>query len=223
MGSLDTHYLIMRILAKLSGWTVAGIDYALAPEFRFPIQVTQVIEAVSRLGELKGGAPEQVALAGDSAGAHLALAATLGLRDAGAPLPDALLLFYGLYGLRDSASRRLWGGPIDGLDESGLAFFRDAYLPSPEARCDLRYDLLAADLTALPPAFITACALDPLADDSRALAGLITAAGGTAELRIHDGVLHGFLHLSRLVPTAMSALEEAARWLAGRPSAALSA
>ena len=203
----------MRLLAKLTGWPVLGIDYALAPEHKFPTQIAQIVDAVAQLGPILTLRPKQFALAGDSAGAHLALATALALRDAGERTPSALLLFYGLYGLRDSPSRRLWGGPVDGLDETSLAFFRDAYLPSPDLQHDPRYDLLTANLADLPPAFVTACALDPLLDDSRALAGLIAAAGGEAELKVYGGVLHGFLHLSRLVPTAMWALEDAARLL----------
>ena len=214
LGSLDTHDRIMRLLAKLTGWPVLGIDYALAPEHKFPTQVAQIVDAVAQLGSILTLGPKQFALAGDSAGAHLALATALALRDGGKRSPSALLLFYGLYGLRDSPSRRLWGGPVDGLDETSLAFFRDAYLPSPDLQHDPRYDLLTANLADLPPAFVTACALDPLLDDSRALAGLIAAAGGEAELKVYGGVLHGFLHLSRLVPTAMWALEDAARFLA---------
>jgi acetyl esterase len=214
LGSLDTHDRIMRLLAKLSGWPVIGLDYALAPEHKFPTQIDQIADAITQFPKLVGLRPKQFVFAGDSAGAHLALAATLALRDTGGQMPSALLLFYGLYGLRDSPSRRLWGGPVDGLDETSLAFFRDAYLPSSDAQHDPRYDLLTANLANLPPAFVTACALDPLLDDSRALAGLIAAAGGEAELKVYEGVLHGFLHLSRLVPTATWALEDAARFLA---------
>ena len=36
------------------------------------------------------------------------------------------------------------------------------------------------------------------------------ACGGDAELRIYEGVLHGFLHWSRLVPTAAQALDDGA-------------
>ena len=57
---------------------------------------------------------------------------------------------------------------------------------------------------------IVASALDPLLDDSRALAELLAAAGVAHELIVYEGVLHGFLHLSRMVVKAMQALDAGA-------------
>jgi acetyl esterase len=213
VGSLDTHDRIMRLLARHTGVMVIGVGYALAPETRFPRQLEQIAAAVEQLPARFGLDSTRIALAGDSAGAHLALAATLGLRDRCGVLPAALLLYYGSYGLRDSASRRLYGGPGDGLTEEELAFYRQCYLRGPEDARDPRYDLLAADLAGTPPCFIAPCALDPLQDDSRALAALLEEQGTPAELRVYDGVLHGFLHLSRMVDLSVRAIEDGARFL----------
>lgn len=216
LGSLDTHDRIMRLLAKHAGVTVIGVDYALAPETRFPRQIEQIGASLEQLPARFGLDPARIALAGDSAGAHLALATTLALRDRGGPRPAALLLYYGSYGLRDAASRRLYGGHRDGLTEDELAFYRLCYLRGPEDARDPRYDLLAADLAGVPPAFIAPCALDPLHDDSRALAALLEEQGAPVEFRIYDGVLHGFLHLSRMVDIAMTAIQDGARFLRKR-------
>jgi acetyl esterase len=137
----------------------------------------------------------------------------------GRPMPAALLLYYGAFGLRDSASRRLWGGELDGLGENDLAFYRDAYLRSPEDGRDPRYDLLANRMDGLPPAFVAAVALDPLHDDSVALAAMLREAGVPVEFVVYDGVLHGFLHCSRLVPKALEAIRAGAAFLraAGAP------
>jgi acetyl esterase len=213
LGSLDTHDRVMRLLARHAGVAVIGVDYALAPETRFPRQLEQIAAAIEQLPARFGLDPARIALAGDSAGAHLALAVTLGLRDRGGARPAALLLYYGSYGLRDSASRRLYGGPADGLTEEELTFYRQCYLGRPEDARDPRYDLLAADLAGTPPCFIAPCALDPLHDDSRALAALLEQQGTPVELRIYDGVLHGFLHLSRLVDLSGRAIEDGARFL----------
>jgi acetyl esterase len=213
VGSLDTHDRIMRLLARHTGVAVIGVGYALAPETKCPRQLEQIAAAIEQLPARFGLDLARIAVAGDSAGAHLALAATLGLRDRGGVRPVALLLYYGSYGLRDSASRRLYGGPWDGLTEEELAFYRQCYLRGPDDERDPRYDLLAADLAGTPPCFIAACALDPLQDDSRALAALLEEQGTPAELRVYDGVLHGFLHLSRMVDVSMRAIEDGARFL----------
>jgi acetyl esterase len=204
----------MRLLARESGIAVVCIDYALAPETRFPRQIEQIAAVLPQL-ERFGLRPDRLAFGGDSAGAHLALAATLA-QAAGALPPFALLLYYGSFGLRDSASRRLYGGPWDGLGEQDLDFYRQCYLRAPEDARDPRYDLLSGNLSGLPPAFIAAAALDPLLDDSRALAAMLEERGTPVELRIYDGVLHGFLHLSRMVDAAMRAIVDGARFLRAR-------
>ena len=43
----------------------------------------------------------------------------------------ALALYYGLFGLRDSASRRLLGGPWDGLTPADLDYYLACYLADP--------------------------------------------------------------------------------------------
>jgi acetyl esterase len=212
LGSIETHDRIMRLLARAAGVMVIGVDYALAPETRFPRQLEQIAALIEQLPARFGLDPARIALAGDSAGAHLALATTLGLRDRSSALPAALLLYYGSYGLRDSGSRRLYGGAWD-LGEAELAFYRQCYLRGPEDQRDPRYDLLAADLAGTPPCFIAPCALDPLLDDSRALAALLEDQGTPVELRVYDGVLHGFLHLSRMVDLSVRAIEDGARFL----------
>ncbi len=216
VGSLDTHDRIMRLLARESGLPVVGVDYALAPETRFPTQIAQiaaVVRAVVGAGPLAG---LPFALGGDSAGAHLALAVTAELARSGGPVPFALLLYYGVYGLSDSAARRLWGNATDGLTAERMRFYEASYLPAPEAARDPRFDLLSSDLSATPPAFVLAVTMDPLHDDSLVLATLLEELGREVVFRRVDGVLHGFLHLSRMVPKAMEAIVEGAAFLRRR-------
>jgi acetyl esterase len=213
LGSLDTHDRIMRLLAEKSGAAVMGVDYRLAPEHKFPAAHDDALAALRHLlraGAALGIDPAHLAVGGDSAGANLALASCLQLEPAERAAVKLQLLYYGIYGLSDSASRRAFGDETDGLSKAGLDHFRDCLLRNPADAADRRYDCLSADLRGLPPAFIGAAALDPLLDDSRALAELLAAAGVVHELTIYDGVLHGFLHLSRMVARAMQALDAGA-------------
>ncbi len=218
MGSLDTHDKIMRVLALESGLAVVGVDYSLAPEHKFPTALEEtlaVIAACAARGADWGLDPARLAVGGDSAGANLSLAALHECREKG-PALSAGLLYYGAYGLRDSASRRLFGGPEDGLSARDLDYYRDCLVRTPADRDDPRIDLLTRDPAGLPPVFIAAAALDPLLDDSRVLAELAAAAGVPHAFTVYPGVLHGFLHLSRMVDLARSALEEGARWLSSQ-------
>jgi acetyl esterase len=219
VGSLDTHDRIMRRLCRRSGAIVVGLDYPLAPEHRHPAPLAAVEQAILALAnhpQAYGIDPGRLSIGGDSAGAHLALAATLRLRVLRPNVVKFMLLYYGLYGLRDSRSRRRFAEPVYGLTPADLRFYVSSYIGSDGVPGREALDLLSADLSGLPPAFVGAAALDPLLDDSLALSDALMKAGGSAELRVYDGVLHGFLHWSRLVPTATQALEEGARALRDR-------
>jgi acetyl esterase len=213
LGNLDTHDRIMRLLARESGHPVLGVDYALAPEHKFPVALDQIAALLESLARRPLGGDirtEAIMLAGDSAGANLALGTALGSSDRRI---RGLVLYYGGFGLRDSASRRLFGGEIDGLSPEQLAFYRNAYLRRAEDERDPRYDGLSVDLGGLPPCFIGAVSLDPLRDDSLALAEALASVGVLHRLVSYDGVLHGFLHYSRMLPLAGEALAEGGRFI----------
>lgn len=216
VGDLDTHDRIQRTLAAQTGAVVVGVDYSLSPEARFPVAVHECAAVAVHLHENAhdlGIDGEHLSFAGDSGGANLALAATLYLRDevAGAPDIKTLLLYYGMFGLRDSAARRLYGGTWDGLTPQDLANYMTWYTTSALDLDSPYIDCLSADLThALPPSYIAASALDPLLDDSLALAAIADDAGVPHRLRVFDGVLHGFLHHSRMLSEAVDALEDGA-------------
>jgi len=215
LGSLDTHDRVMRLLAQKTGAVVIGLDYALAPEHKFPVAHDQIVAAIRHLTKKppNGVDMSRLAIAGDSAGATLGLAAALDVNRILSGRLKALAFYYGAFGLTDSVSRRLYGNEIDGMTRENMESWTRAYLNTPAERQDPRFDTLAADLGGLPPVFLGYAEMDPVADDSVALAAKLRLAGGTCELRSYPGVLHGFIHMSRMVPTAMKALDHGAMLL----------
>jgi acetyl esterase len=216
LGSLDTHDKIMRLLALKTGVCVLGIDYCLAPERKFPDALEEVKEVI-RLLTVEGGSygidPRSLALAGDSAGANLCLAACIEALAAGSDAIKGAALYYGAYGLKDSPSRRRYCGSDAGMSEADLDFYRTCLLRDPGDGADPRLDIFRADLRGLPPLFLAAAEIDPLYDDSTLLAEFLAAAQVPHELKVYPGVLHGFLHLSRMLDLATSAIDDGAAWL----------
>ena len=78
---------------------------------------------------------------------------------------------------------------------------------------DPRYNMLDADLSDMPPAYIMAAELDPVKDDSLTLAAQYSELGISHELSVYDGMLHGFLHMSRICDKARHALQAGAKFL----------
>jgi monoterpene epsilon-lactone hydrolase len=79
---------VMAEVAKAAEARCLGLDYRRAPEHPFPAPVDDAVVAYRWLLE-EGVSPATIALAGDSAGGGLVIAALLAIRDAGLPLPAA--------------------------------------------------------------------------------------------------------------------------------------
>ena len=213
VGDLDTHDRIMRTLAARTGAVVIGVDYRLSPESVFPGALDEcvaVVDYVRAHGRDLGIEDSRIGIAGDSAGAQLSLGTALVLRDRDEDTSwlCALLLFYGQFGLTDSASRRLFGGEWDGMSQEDLAYYNETYLGDPALVNDPRFDCLRADLSQrIPPCYIAAADLDPLLDDSIVLADILAHHGIPVRLDVFEGVLHAFLHFSSALDEAVDALE----------------
>ena len=213
MGNLNTHDRIMRALAIESKLGVVGVDYLLAPEYRFPTALNETLAVNDYLeshGNTLGIDGTRLALGGDSAGANLAGSATQIIHAASPSQIRYLLLYYGAFGLRNSESRRRFGGSDDGMSEEDLKYYEHCYLRTADDIEDPRYNVLAGDVSRLPSAFIGAAEYDPLLDDSLALKKQMDATEVSSQLRIYSGVLHGFLHYGRILATATQALADGA-------------
>lgn len=213
-GSPDTHDRAGRMLARESGAMVFSVDYALAPEHPFPEPLDEsvaIIETLANTAVRWSFDARRLALAGDSAGGNLALAAALDLRVSRPDLVKALLLFYGVYGADlDTGSYREFGDGRFGLSRADMAAYWAAYAPGAGDRADPRAAPLLADLAGLPPAHLVAASLDVLLDDTLALARRLGEAGVPFELRRFEGVGHSFIGMGRMVSAADTALAGAA-------------
>ena len=214
VGSVDTHDRMMRCVMESSGCAVIGVDYHLAPEAKFPIPLYEsaaVIRHFHEHGEQFGILPDRMAIGGDSGGANLALAANLYLRDAfgGNDYISALLLYYGSFGMMDSASYRLFGTELDGMRKADMAYYISCYL-DPEAHDEENpyFVTLNNDLTHGVPATYLCCGdLDPLLDDSRALEHILRVHGVRTQFEIVPGALHAFMHYGRMMDEAVQCLK----------------
>jgi monoterpene epsilon-lactone hydrolase len=79
-GSVESHRDLITRIALASSIRMLGLNYRLAPGHPFPAAVEDAVSAYQWLLE-RGADARQIALAGDSAGAGLAIAAALSLRD----------------------------------------------------------------------------------------------------------------------------------------------
>lgn len=218
-GTMDSYDRLARRLAAAVPATVVLVGYRRAPEHRWPAAVDDVEAAYGwalQHREELADAGCGMAIAGDSAGGHLAAVVSRRLRDAGATEPAAQAL---IYPTLDAVAYRQAAYPSHAenatgcglLYADGLAYW-DHYLgpdgdpASPDASA-----LRADDLSALPPAFVLTAECDVLRDEGRAYADRLRAAGVQVSYRQFDGQLHGFLG----DPDRYSAADDALQAVAG--------
>ena len=218
--SLDTHDGVCRRLANASGLRVASLDYRMAPEHPFPAPLDDCVAATGWLmhhGAELGIDPSRLALAGDSAGGNLSLAALLAQRDRGEPLPRTAALIYGAFSADlDSPSHQAFGGGEYVLSTPTMHWFWDQYVPDPAQRAQPLVSPLHADLRGLPPLYVSAAELDPLRDDSDRLAAKLALAGVDFDYRLWRGVCHACIMMSRMLPAADLQIAEVADFLRRR-------
>jgi acetyl esterase len=212
-GSLPSWDAMLRELVRQSGVAALSVDYKLSPEHRFPAAFEEMVAMVrlaAREGTSLGVDPSRLAVGGDSAGANLALAAALALRDAGERALSFMLLIYGCYSTDTESSSWQKFGRGPGLSLTQMQWIWETYLERPEQRNDWRAAPLLADLAGLPPAQLIVGRLDPLLDDSQRLTAQLKEAAVPCELTIYDGINHGFIRYGRLIATARRAVADCA-------------
>lgn len=218
-GSIDSHDSLLRALAKASGDAVIGIDYRLAPESPFPAALEDCVDAFqwcARNAASLGIAAKHIAVSGDSAGANLALAVSLTLRD-GQHHAAAMLLFYGCYQTNtETPSHRRFGDGRFGLSSTRMRQFWHNYLGTPPKPAPLATPL-TAHLRRVPPAHLMVGTLDVLHDDTVSLAAALKTANVPHELKIYPGAHHGFLHMSERAAIARNAIDAAAKFWRAQP------
>jgi acetyl esterase len=210
--SLDTHDRVMRLLALDSDAAVIGVDYRRAPEHPFPMPLDDCVAAIRwirREAAALGVDADRLVVAGDSAGANLALASLLDLRAAGETGGiRGGALFYGCFWRRlDTPAHARFGDGSWRLGTAEMRWFWQHYLGDTAA--DPRAEPLHADLRGLPPLYLTAAALDPLYDDTIELDRRLEAAGVTRQLEVYPGLVHGFMQWTPRCTAARAAVRDA--------------
>jgi acetyl esterase len=201
VGSLETHAISMHMLALESGCAVAAVDYALAPEAKFPAAVLETVAVTEHIGAGTdwGVDGSRIALAGDSAGANLAVGAEIELRSRGPSPVKALGLVYGAFGDDfDTESYRLFGDGPWGLTTADMKAYYAHYL-APDDHADPRAIPMRADVGGFPPTFLHAVGVDVLRDDSRLFDAKLRAAGVAGTHSEYPGLIHGSMGQGRMV------------------------
>lgn len=198
---LDSHDGLCRAMANHSGAVVVSVAYRLAPESTWPAAAEDVYAATqwaSANARSLGGAPDRVAIGGDSAGGNLAAVTALMARDRGGPSISAQLLLYPIIAadFGTDSYRRFGSGYYNPVE--AMRWYWDQYVPSAADREHPYASPLKASLAGLPPAVVVIAGHDPLRDDGLAYADALESAGVSTVRCVYDGGIHGFMTMPML-------------------------
>ncbi len=205
LGSSVTHDLLSRRLCVGANAVVAFVEYSLAPEAKYPVQIEQsyaVAQWIRERGEAGGFDPTRLAVAGDSAGGNMAAVLTIMTKQRGDPQFVHQSLYYPMTDANagESESLRLFkDGPYGSAE--GLEWFWSSYLDGEGLRSEITVSPLQAtlgDLEGLPPALVIVDQNDVLRDQGEAYADKLRAAGVLTTSVRFNGTIHDFMRLNAL-------------------------
>jgi epsilon-lactone hydrolase len=220
IGSIATHRDLASRISRASGARLLVADYRLGPEHPFPAAVEDAV-ACYRWLLAEGLNPAQMAIAGDSAGGGLTVAALIALRDAGEPLPACAVVMSPWVDLTltgDSMKERDALDPMVHADTLGS--MAAMYLNGADPRQPLASPVFA-DLRGLPPLLIQVGTSETLYDDATRLAERASAEGVEVTFEPWEDMIHVFQSFSML-PEAARAIARIGEFVKARAGAVAS-
>ena len=194
---------IALITATAKSKTFA-LDYRLSPEHRFPAQLEDALNSYRWLVD-SGTNPENLVVAGDSAGGNLTLALLLALRDAKLPLPSLAVTLSPATGFQD-LNPVIAGNPhYDWINARMLEQWTNWFCDPVQRRNPLVSPVLA-DLRGLPPIYIQAGRDEILYGTIQAFAEHAKSQGADAVLESWEYMNHVFQIFGPEVPQSIEAL-----------------
>ncbi|WP_432246216.1 alpha/beta hydrolase (plasmid) [Arthrobacter sp. G.S.26] len=212
------------------GLSVVAVDYRLAPPFswaeeptpgilpgiRFPVPLDDIIDVTNAIR--KETPNRRLLLGGASAGACLAAAATLRLRDEKKEGPDRLILAYGTFhaalpALPPEVQSRVGGRHAPQFDPATVERMNRNYAGSPAAMSDFHAFPGGADLWGFPPTLMLDADHDTLRASGQTLRDELKNAGTVLDYHVVADSRHGFLGKQE-TPTFAEGIRRIHAWLA---------
>ena len=219
MGSSRSHRHLAEAIGRAAEASVLVLDYRRPPEEPFPAALDDAVDAY-RFLQATGVAPRRIGLAGDSAGAGLAIALLQRLREQGEPMPAAVACISPWTDLSCAApSHFSHAGRDPVLRTEDLRAMGRLYLAGADPR-DPLVSPAYADLKGFPPLLIQVGTEEILLDDAAALAERASEAGVEVVHEVWPGMFHVWHYYFPLLGEGREAVAALARFLAAHAAPA---
>jgi epsilon-lactone hydrolase len=175
-----------------SGCTVYGVDYRNPPDHPYPAALDDCVAVYRALVETH--APENMIVEGTSGGASLAAALMFRLRDAGVPLPAAVLLLTPELDLTESGDTFSTNQTIDVVIKGRMPEPNAAYAAGADLADPYISPLFGNFSKGFPPTFLHAGTRDVFLSNAARMHRALVRAGIPAELHVSEGMPHAGFH-----------------------------
>lgn len=198
LGYYEQEGRICRQLADQTKCVLINMDYALAPENKYPIPVISSYEAMKQIlkdAEKYHLDSERVMVLGNSSGGCIATDICLLNRDRKEMNIVGQVLNYPPLSQQEDQSTRTSADPSKGVSESRAIQYIHWYFNSSEEMNEpLASPADYADVTGLPEMLMISAELDTLRAEEKRYADRCLASGNKVTYQIVPGVGHGFTH-----------------------------
>ncbi|SHJ30592.1 Acetyl esterase/lipase [Desulfatibacillum alkenivorans DSM 16219] len=204
MGSVKSHRGIVAKFVKGTGINALCFEYRLAPEHPFPAALNDAVAAYQWLLD-QGTKPGCIVFMGDSAGAGLALAALLALKEKSLPQPAAAAV---MSPWADVACTGESYKKTDPVAPKGSFSVYGTYYAGDNDKTNPLVSPVYGNPEGLPPLFLSVGEDERILDDSVRFAEKAEKAGVDATLKVGEGMVHCYPVLSPMFPEAKEAMDE---------------
>ena len=213
-GSCHSAYLdLLSRLTVATNMRLLGLEYRLAPEHPYPAQREDALAAWDAL-VASGVSPEQIVVAGDSAGGNLALCLVLTLRDRKSPLPGALVLLSPWGDLTMPGASFQENADFDFGERDTLVKHAGLYAGT-ASLTDPQVSPFFAALHGLPRTMVVVGTAEIPRDDIRALATKVRDAGVDVTEHVAPDMPHNALFFAAYHPSGKAAFDAVVDFISG--------
>jgi monoterpene epsilon-lactone hydrolase len=211
-GSIYSHRKLYAHIAKAVGCRAISVHYGLAPENPHPGPVNDCVKVYEWLLD-EGFKPENIATTGDSAGGALSISIILAARDKGLPLPAAAMPICPWYDVENSGDSMKTNEEKDCLVKKAVVDgMAETFLAGGSSRDPLANPLYA-NLSGLPPLYITVSRDETLLDDAVRFEKIAREAGVEVKMDIFPEMQHVWHFMAGAAPEADQAVQQMSDWV----------
>jgi monoterpene epsilon-lactone hydrolase len=215
-NTASSHRKLAGHLAKAAGARAFVLEYRLAPEHPFPAQLEDAVAAYRWLVG-QGIEAGHIATAGDSAGGNLSTTLVVKLRELGEALPGAVVAFSPWVDMEHTGKTLETNAETDALVSRGVVgLMSGMFLGESGSPTDPFANPLHADLTGLPPMYVTAGGAETLLDDAQRLHDRAREHGVEVEIAVSPDQQHVFPFMAGRAAEADEAVSAAGAWIAAK-------